>query len=152
MTLVSDLCFERGHTYLGGDVAIAWIPPDITLAGPDAFERGRSLIASHAGEEVADLALAAIVDSRTYEPEAPHWTLQYVGIRGRATGRGLGAAALAPQLAAADRDGLPCALTSTNGRNVSFYERHGFSVVAEVATPRDEAVLRPMQRSPRGLL
>jgi hypothetical protein len=38
---------------------------------------------------------------------------------------------------------------STNARNVPFYERHGFAVDAEVATPDGAATLRPMHRDPR---
>jgi GNAT superfamily N-acetyltransferase len=146
MRFVADLCFERGHTYLADDVAVAWVPPDVSVAGPDDFARGRSLIADQAGDAIADQALAAILASRAHGIEDPHWTLQYIGVRDRGRGRGLGAAAVAPMLAAADRDGLPTGLTSTNGRNLTFYERHGFRVVAEVPTPGGEAVLRPMER------
>jgi ribosomal protein S18 acetylase RimI-like enzyme len=146
MRLISDLCFERGHTYLAADVAVAWVPPDVAVAGPDDFARGRSLIAEQAGDEVADQALAAILAARAHAIDRPHWTLQYIGVRDRARGQGLGATAVAPVLASADRDGLPVGLTSTNGRNVAFYERHGFRVVAEVPTARGEAVLRPMVR------
>ncbi len=149
MTLISDLCFERGHTYLADDLAVAWVPPDLSLTGPEDFARARSLIADQTGEERADQAVAAVLGARAHEMAEPHWTLQYIGIRGRGRGRGLGSAAVAPQLADADRDGIPCALTSTNGRNVSFYQRLGFDVAAEVSTPGGEAVLRPMQRRPR---
>jgi hypothetical protein len=36
---------------------------------------------------------------------------------------------------------------STNPRNLSFYERHGFRLVAEVSTPDEGAILRPMVRA-----
>jgi GNAT superfamily N-acetyltransferase len=146
MAFIADLCFERGHTYHSDDVAVSWIPPDVAVAGPDDFARGRSLIAAQAGDGVADQALGAILAAREHSIPDPHWTLQYIGVRDRARGHGSGAQAIAPMLAAADRDGLPVGLTSTNGRNVSFYERHGFRVVAEVPTPAGEAVLRPMER------
>ena len=57
-----------------------------------------------------------------------------------------GAAVVAPLLAVCDSEGLPCGLTSTNPRNVPFYERFGFRVAAEVPTPDGAAVLQPMQR------
>ena len=146
MRFISDLCFERGHTYVSEDVAVSWVPPDVALAGPDDFVRGRELIAQQAGEELADQALGTILAARAHAMTDPHWTLQYIGVRDSARGQGLGAAAVAPMLAAADRDGLPCGLTSTNIRNVPFYERHGFRVVAEVPTAGGEATLRPMER------
>src|SRR5918994_1147819 len=62
LTFVVELTFERGHTYLSdpADVAVAWIPPDVSLVGPGDFERGRSIIEAHAGGERADQAAATI--------------------------------------------------------------------------------------------
>jgi GNAT superfamily N-acetyltransferase len=152
MTFVAELTFERGHTLLDDDqgVAVAWIPPDLSLVGPDDLERGRSIMASHVGEARADEALATILTARGHDLEQPHWTLQYLGVRASSRARGVGATAVAPGLAACDRDGLPCGLVSTNARNLSFYERHGFTLVAEVPTPDGTAVLRPMHRQSAG--
>lgn len=150
MTFVAELAFERGHTYLddAGDVAVAWIPPDLSLVGPDDVARGRSIIARHAGEAKAGDALTTILAARALALEDPHWTLQYVGVRAARRGSGLGAAAVAPMLAMCDRDGLAIGLVSTNPRNVSFYERHGFTTGGEVTTPDGAATLRAMHRTP----
>lgn len=148
MTFIADLVFERGHTYVADpiDVAVAWVPPDLALVGPDDLARGRSIIASHAGEARAEDAVATIMAARGHGLEESHWTLQYLGVRSSKQGTGLGAAAVAPMLAVCDRDALPCGLVSTNPRNVPFYERLGFRVDAEVPTPDGAAVLRPMHR------
>ena len=148
MRFIADLVFERGHTSVAdpADVAIAWVPPDIALVGPDDFARGRSIIAEHAGEARAEAALATIVAARGHALEEPHWTLQYIGVRPGRQGTGLGAAAVAPILSVCDDEALPCGLVSTNPRNVSFYERLGFRVEAEVRTPDGRAVMRPMHR------
>ena len=149
MRFIADLVFERGHTYVADppDVAIAWVPPDIALVGPDDVARGRSIIAEHAGDVRADDALATIMAARGHALEEPHWTLQYLGVRPGRQGSGLGAAAAAPILSICDDEALPCGLVSTNPRNVSFYERLGFRVDAEVRTPDSQAVMRPMHRS-----
>jgi GNAT superfamily N-acetyltransferase len=149
MTYVAELVFERGHTFLDDDVAVAWIPPDLVLVGPAELERGRAILATHAGESRAEDALATIVEARGCAPADSHWTLQYLGVRSAAHGRGRGADAVAPGLATIDRDGFACDLISTNPRNVSFYERHGFTLLAEVATPDAAVHLRPMYRAPR---
>lgn len=146
MSFIAELCFERGHTFLDDAVAIAWIPPDLALVGPDDLARGRGIIERHASAERAEQAVSTILAARARAMEEPHWTLQYVGVRHASTGQGLGAAAVAPTLAAIDRDGLPCGLTSSNPRNLPFYERHGFRVVAEVPSPDGEVTLRPMER------
>jgi GNAT superfamily N-acetyltransferase len=148
MTFIVELAFERGHTYLDDpiDVAVAWIPPDLSLVGPDDIARGRAIIAEHAGEARADEALDVIIAARGHTLEEPHWTLQYIGVRSSRRGSGLGAAAVAPMLQVCDAEGLACALVSSNSRNVSFYERLGFRVAAEVTTPDGVATLRPMHR------
>lgn len=87
--------------------------------------------------------------ARAHAVDEPHWTLQYIGVRPGRQGAGLGAAAVAPILAVIDAEALACGLVSTNPRNVPFYERLGFRVKAEVATPDGAAALRPMRREPR---
>jgi GNAT superfamily N-acetyltransferase len=151
MTFIVELAFERGHTYLddSADVAVAWIPPDLSLVGPDDLARGRAIIAEHAGENRAEEALATIVRARGHAVEDAHWTLQYIGVRPGRAGAGVGAAAVAPLLGVCDAEALPCGLVSTNRRNVSFYERLGFRVDAEVETPDGVAVMRPMHRVPK---
>lgn len=151
MTFILGLTFERGHTYVSEqrDVAVAWIPPDLELVGPDDIERGHAILAEHAGEAKADDALSTIVAARGHALEAPHWTLQYIGVRTARHGSGLGAAAVAPMLRTCDDEGLACGLISTNPQNVPFYARHGFRVTAEVATPDGAATMRPMRRDPR---
>ena len=150
MTFILDLTIERGHTYVAEplDVAVAWVPPDLSLVGADDIARGRSIIAEHAGEARADEALTTIMAARGHAPDEPHWTLQYLGVAPARQGTGLGAAAVAAMLATCDRAQLPCVLVSTNGRNVPFYERLGFRVAAEVATPDGAATMRPMHRDP----
>jgi GNAT superfamily N-acetyltransferase len=150
LTFIAELSFERGHTYLAdpSDVAVAWIPPDLSLVGPDDLARGRGIIAEHAGDARADDAFATIIKARGHALDEPHWTLQYVGVRPSQGARGLGTAAVAPILHRCDAEHLPCGLVSTNPRNLSFYERLGFRVAAEVPTPDEAAVLRPMARAP----
>lgn len=150
LSFIAALCFERGHTFVGDQVAVAWVPPDLDLVGPDDVARGRDLIAEHAGDERADEALGAILGARSYGLVEPHWTLQYVGVRPGAQGSGLGARVVEAGLAVVDADGLPCSLTSTNPRNLTFYGRFGFGVVAEVSLPDGAATLRPMVRAAVG--
>jgi len=86
---------------------------------------------------------------RQYAPEA-HWYLFYLGVTPRRQGRGIGSALLQPVLARADAHQLPCYLETGVARNVPFYARHGFQVVAEGALPRGGPPLWAMVRAPRG--
>ena len=127
---------------------MAWIPPGMTFLGPDDPARGKAILDEHAGVARADHAVATMMATRPHELAASHWTLQYVGVRRSAQAKGLGALATAEVLARADAEHLPCGLVSTNQRNVSFYERLGFTVIAEVPTPDGVTALRPMHRRP----
>ena len=148
---IADQCFERGHTYLsrGGEVAVAWIPPDANFATAETFTAAYETVATIVGAERAGASIETVLQARAHSLTDSHWTLQYFGARSAHQGRGLGALAVAPILAECDADGLPCGLISTNPRNLTFYARHGFRVVAEVPTPDGAAVLRPMHRFPQ---
>lgn len=150
LSLIASLCFERGHTYVTDKAAIAWVPPDVAVAGPSDFEKARSVIANHAGETRAEEALSAILTARAHAIHEPHWTLQYVGVRSADRSSGLGSAIVKIGLATADRDGLPCGLTSTNKKNLPFYARLGFTMAAEVGLPGTDHALRPMVRPAQG--
>jgi GNAT superfamily N-acetyltransferase len=149
MTLVAELSFQRGHLYVAEplDVAVAWIPPDRSLIGPAEIDRAAGILFEHGGEQRAAEAIGTVMEARGHIAEDTHWTLQYLGVRQARSGRGLGAAAVAPMLSVIDSERLPTALVSTNTRNVAFYQRLGFVVTAEVSTPGGEAVLRPMHRA-----
>jgi GNAT superfamily N-acetyltransferase len=150
LTFIVELTFERGHTLIAdpADVAVAWIPPDLSLVTPDDVARGRAIMAEHAGEARAEAAFETIMTARGHGLEVPHWTLQYIGVRSGRQGAGLGGAAVAPMLAVCDAEALPCGLVSTNPQNLPFYERLGFAVDAEISTPDGVATLRPMHRAP----
>jgi Acetyltransferase (GNAT) domain len=61
--------------------------------------------------------------------------------------RGLGTALLEQSLQVVDNIGLPAYLDSTNPRNVSLYQRHGFATTGPIELP-DGPVLIKMWRGP----
>jgi ribosomal protein S18 acetylase RimI-like enzyme len=63
------------------------------------------------------------------------WYLSIIGISPSAQGQGLGATLLAGTLAEASANSAPCFLETFTPRNLRFYERHGFSRVAEHIEP-----------------
>ncbi len=63
-------------------------------------------------------------------PHEPHWYLATLGTAVEQQGKGVGGALLRPVLEHCDAEGLPCYLESSKERNVPFYRRHGFEVVA----------------------
>ena len=73
-------------------------------------------------------------------PPDPKWYLEVIGLDDGFRGRGLGGRLLAPGLARADAQGLPCYLETSKPRNVAWYERLGFAV--------DEPALRMLPHGP----
>lgn len=154
---------RRGHTYLvpaaagaagaaaagatGAAGAAIWSPPDVAiLDDTDAAAFGAALHEQAGDEAVARImALGALVDAH-HPHDRPHF---YLFVIGAAThGLGVGQQLLQPVLDRCDADGLPACLESSNGRNVSFYERHGFTVQWEARPADDGPVMRGMWREP----
>jgi GNAT superfamily N-acetyltransferase len=81
-------------------------------------------------------------------PEA-HWYLMLLGVDPPHQGQGVGGELMQPILAEADREGRPAYLETQKARNVPFYRRHGFEVVAETDAPGGGPHLWLMARAPR---
>ena len=79
----------------------------------------------------------------------PHWYLGVVGIDPASHRRGLGTALLAPRLARADREAVPCYLETTRPDNVGFYARLGFRVSTDSTEPSSGLRVLTMRRDPR---
>jgi ribosomal protein S18 acetylase RimI-like enzyme len=120
------------------------------------FPPGSSLPEEAMGEAV----LAAVVPERlenvgqvfeamgSYHPHEPHWYLMLIGADAHFQGQGLGAALLKHTLRICDENGEIAYLESSNPRNISIYERHGFEITGEIRIG-DCPVITPMLRNPR---
>lgn len=123
---------RRGHTYRSTDgtgVAI-WSPPGVnSLSRADGVAIYEQMAEHHGAAGTARLDANAAARS-TLHPTEPHF---YLLILGAATpGRGTGAELIAPVLRACDEQGWPAYLESSSPRNVTFYERHGFTAIHEI--------------------
>jgi GNAT superfamily N-acetyltransferase len=79
----------------------------------------------------------------------PHWYLWVIGVDPPQQGRGLGSSLVQTMLERADADGLPCYLETHKSRNVTFYEKHGFSVIASGDVPKGGPPYWCMKREAR---
>jgi len=85
--------------------------------------------------------------------QQPAWYLAVVGVKRSMQGRGLGAKLLDVMLRRCDRLGLPAFLESSTQRNVAFYRRLGFELLADplpslIEVPGGEPLI-PMLRLPQ---
>lgn len=84
-------------------------------------------------------------------PKAPHLYLFAIGTRKAARGKGLGKEMMAPVLAAADRERLPCYLENSNPANTGFYRSRGFERVKLFAAGPGGPPLEAMWREPKAV-
>ena len=151
--LAEDCLPDRGHLYLADDAsACFWRDPafdhhaeaeaDAARAGDEARPPSPFL-----PDEEARFALLGAAMHEAH-PTEPHWYLNVVATLPTHRSRGLGAAVLAPLLARADAEGLPCYLESTNPRNRTLYYRHGFEDMGDIHVDTGVS-MRQMWREPQ---
>jgi len=138
--------FAHGANHIIGDgwgMAI-WRPPGVA-PDPAALEAN---MRTHFDPHRIPRFQALMEACAPYHLHGSHWHLSLVAVDPMHRGRGLGGRLLDYGLAACDRDGLPAYLESTNARNLTVYQRHGFELLAEVRV--DGAPCRyPMMRPAR---
>lgn len=120
-----------------------WLAPN---EGPDDQAMAQLIEECVAPENKADIA-AVIEEMGRYHPQEPHWYLPFIGVDPAQQGRGLGAMLLKVSLRRCDVAQLGAYLESTNPRNQSLYERHGFEAIGEIRVGSCPPVV-PMLRRP----
>ena len=138
--------FEHGTAYVSTDFrgAALWLPPGVH-PNAEALERvfGDRAEAAH-----LDDLLGTFEKMDQCHPEEPHWYLPLVGVEPNAQGSGIGGALMRHAVARCDQEGALAYLESSNPRNISLYERHGFVVMGQIQVGAGPLVT-PMLRRPR---
>jgi ribosomal protein S18 acetylase RimI-like enzyme len=138
--------FDHGMAEVTDDFrgGTMWLPPGVT---PDeealdalAADSVRASISPMLGRYFEQMAKTA--------PTVPHWHLTFIGVDPTRMGQGIGGALLGHALERIDVEGGTAYLESTNPRNITLYQRHGFEVVREIQVG-DGPPLFPMLRPAR---
>jgi len=155
MTAASKYASKFGEPFTTAervDGAALWLPP-----GDEKVTTGRMV---RTGMLAAPLRMgfgpfmrfmkAMDVFEKLHERDAPerHWYLMVLGVDPPRQGQGVGGSLIAPILARADAEGLPCYLETLKTRNLGFYRKHGFEVVVEDDLPSGPHFWT-MKRAPR---
>ncbi len=138
--------FERGTAYVSADFcgAALWLPPGVHPNG-EALEK---VFRDTAKFEHLDDLLATFEKMDQSHPDEPHWYLPLIGVEPNAQGNGLGGALMRHAVARCDQEGVLAYLESSNPRNISLYEGHGFEVMGKIQVGAAPLVT-PMLRQPR---
>ena len=145
---------DRGTVHLvDGACASFWRAPDFdhhatasetTEAVPPAEPSEPSPLPSDVLERLG--VLSATMNEA--HPHDPHWYLNVLSTVRQRQGQGLGSAAIRAVLVTCDAAGASAYLESSNPRNMTLYERHGFRQTGELPLP-DGPSLYPMWRDPQ---
>lgn len=138
--------FDEGSAYCVEDYAGAalWLPPGVE---PD-METLDEIVETHAPAHIRSDANGVFEQMGVFHPKEPHWYLPLIAVDPARQGQGHGSELLREALARCDRDGLLAYLESSNPRNITLYERHGFEVMGRIQVG-SSPVLTPMSRRPR---
>jgi ribosomal protein S18 acetylase RimI-like enzyme len=130
--LVAELFVPTGSTWVMDGAAAAWQPPSPPPAD-DAFLTGMAaaLEVRATPEDIERLLLMGAAMDEAH-PTEPHWYLGVIATEPDRRAQGMGGALLTESLQVVDADRSPAYLESSNPRNITLYERHGFVVTREI--------------------
>lgn len=146
LAAIGGAALEHGTGFAAGDFAAAslWLRPG---GKPDSDAIDALIGETVSPERQAVTAkVGELMDA--FHPDEPHWYLSMIGVDPALQGRGLGSALLRHTLALCDAEGALAYLESSNPKNISLYERHGFEVLGQIQ-PDDFPGLTPMLRRPQ---
>jgi ribosomal protein S18 acetylase RimI-like enzyme len=138
--------FEHGTAYCASDLsgAALWLPPGVEPPEDQMI----ALLKRAVPERLQEDAFGLFAQMGNHHPAEPHWYLPLIGVDPARLGRGCGSALMALALAPCDRDGQLAYLESTNPRNITLYERHGFEAIGTIQAGSSPTIV-PMLRKPR---
>ena len=124
--------------------AALWLPPGVEpdQAAMDAAMEGALR------PEIAEDVGAVMKAMAEHHPHEPHWYLPVIAADPKWIGQGLGALLMKHALRRCDEHGTAAYLESSNPRNISLYERHGFKIIGRIQHGASPA-LTPMLRARR---
>lgn len=129
----------------GFEGAALWLPPGVH---PDE-ERMSAHIAETIDPAIVEDVFAVFGSMAEYHPEEENlWYLPLIAVDPAHQGRGLGSALMKEALRRFDEAGHPAYLESSNPKNISLYERHGFEAMGQIQHG-SSPVVTPMYRAAR---
>jgi GNAT superfamily N-acetyltransferase len=134
--------FEHGTADIteGACAAALWLPPGVE---PDEAEMDAGALRP----EIAEDSGGVLKGMAEHHPREPHWYLPLIAADPNWIGQGLGTRLMKHALRRCDEQGVPAYLESSNPRNISLYQRHGFRIIGRIQTG-SSPVMTPMLRPP----
>jgi ribosomal protein S18 acetylase RimI-like enzyme len=148
-------CMRWGQVHSTSDLAgvACWLPPGRTFPSTVRLIRSGMLSLPLLFGWTGFRRLLAYdgVAQKLHHENAPgdHWYLWAIGVGPRDQGKGIAGRLIAPILARADEESLPCYLETHVESNVKIYSRLGFEVASTCTPHRHPMPVWGMIRRPR---
>lgn len=133
--------FIHNTAFMADHAVALWLPPGVEPDMEALVACLQQTVPPHMQPELFGL----MEEMDRIHPKEPHWYLPMIGTDPVYQGIGFGAALLRHTLAMCDRERLPAYLESSNPRNISLYERHGFEragIIQYGTSPEMTAMVR----------
>ena len=136
---------EQGSAYsIDGCSGVAlWLPPDVHSDEEAIAGLIQRTVSNQRQEEI----FALLGQMGGYHPSEPHWYLPLIGVDPALQGKGYGSRLMEHALSRCDRDKQLAYLESSNPKNISLYERHGFELLGTIQVGGSPPIF-PMLRKP----
>jgi ribosomal protein S18 acetylase RimI-like enzyme len=134
-------CLQWGEVYATSDMSgvACWLSPGKTAPGLRRLARAGMLNLPwlFGWRGFRRLQAYESLAHKLHHEHAPerHWYLWAIGVRPLDQGKGIAGQLVAPILARADRESLPCYLETHVEANVKIYRRLGFEVASSSTPP-----------------
>ena len=122
--------FDHGSAYCleGYPGAALWLPPGVEAD----VDRLDAIIRQHAPRSVMTELESVMDEMADTHPADPHWYLPLIGVDPSRQGQGVGSALMTHALRRVDAEHMPAYLESSNPRNITLYQRHGFEILKTI--------------------
>lgn len=143
-----SLCIPDEHKY---GVSIWSKPMDGNLERKMKSEKKEFLL-NHLGQSALDSYLSIVdfmSDKATILAQSNPWYLSIVGLKPSFQNKGLGAGLIEPILRESDKQGIITYLETFTPRNITFYERLGYTAIDSFHEPVTNSPYWIMQRIPQ---
>lgn len=135
---------ESGAAFISEnyEAAALWMPPGVE----SDEERLITVLQALAPSDILEEVFKVFTAMEAYHPKEACWYLPLVAVDPFYQGRGFGSHLMKHALTKVDAAGLPAYLESSNPRNISLYERHGFETMGQIqigSSPVVTPMIRP---------
>jgi ribosomal protein S18 acetylase RimI-like enzyme len=144
--LFGGRAFETETAYYINSFSAAalWLTPETS---PDE-EALAALVQNTVAKDLQGDLFAIFEQMAGFHPVEPHWYLPLIGVDPMQQNKGYGSMLMQHVLGVCDREGRPAYLESSNPRNITLYQRHGFEIVGTIQAGSSPPMFA-MRREPR---